>query len=195
MMTPESRNAHWEQHKAALILGLHQIDVAVFGPAFDMLTAAATIHAPVFVAGNGASAALSQHWACDHLKGASGELYSNHVISLASNMALLTAIGNDLGYERVFTEQLKHHTRRNTEGVVVLISSSGKSPNVVHTAEFVREERPNLQLLSLTGFAGEPLRSLSDVNFHVSTNEYEAVEDAHGAIMHTLTKMLRTWQG
>ncbi len=110
-------------------------------------------------------------------------------------MALLTAIGNDLGYERIFTEQLKHHTRRTTEGVVVLISSSGKSPNVVHTARFVREERPNLQLLSLTGFVGEPLRSLSDVNFHVPTNEYEAVEDAHGAIMHTLTKMLRTWQG
>jgi phosphoheptose isomerase len=192
MTTPGIIEAQWAQHKAALILGLQQLDWHDFRNAADLLLGAAEYGSPVFVAGNGASAALSQHWACDHLKGASGELISYNVISLASNMALMTAIGNDLGYERVFTEQLKHHTRKHSEGVVVLISASGKSPNVVHTANFVKNERPKLRLISLTGFLGEPLRSLSDVNFHVKLTEYEAVEDVHGAIMHTLAKYLRT---
>lgn len=193
-MTPKLSIAQWSQHTTAMHVGMLQVDASAFYKAFLLLSQAAENHNPIFVAGNGASAALSQHWACDHLKGASGDLYSNHVISLASNMALLTAIGNDCGYERVFTDQLKHHTRRTTEGVVVLISASGKSPNIVHTAEFVRNERPYLQIISLTGFLGEPLRSLSDVNFHVGVNEYEAVEDVHGAIMHTLAKLLRTQQ-
>ena len=102
-----------------------------------------------------------------------------------------TAIDNDYGYEQVFTEQLKRHTRKFDEGVVVLISASGKSPNIVHTANFVRTERPHLRIISLTGFEGEPLRSLSDVNLHVPVREYEAVEDVHNAIMHVLAKLLR----
>lgn len=194
MTTAGIIEAQWAQHKAALILGLQQLDWHDFRDAAELLLGASESGSPIFVAGNGASASLSQHWACDHLKGASGELISHNVISLASNMALLTAIGNDLGYERVFTDQLKHHTRKHSEGVVVLISASGKSPNVVHTANFVKDERPNLRLISLTGFLGEPLRSLSDVNFHVNLTEYEAVEDVHGAIMHTLAKVLRTQQ-
>lgn len=184
--------AHWNQHKGSVSLGLAIVNSDAIFDAYTLLMNASLIHSPIFVAGNGASAALSQHWACDHLKGASGELYSHHVISLASNMALLTAIGNDIGYEHIFTEQLKHHTRKTTEGIVILISASGKSPNVVHTAEFVRRERPNVSIISLTGFNGEPLRSLSTVNIHTALYEYEAVEDVHSAVMHTLAKALRS---
>ena len=191
MMTAEIISAQWEQHKTAITLGLQHISSTAIEEAVSLLHEAALMHHPIFVAGNGASAALSQHWACDHLKGSSGELYTNHVISLASNMALITAIGNDYGYEQVFTEQLKRHTRKFDEGVVVLISASGKSPNIVHTANFVRTERPHLRIISLTGFEGEPLRSLSDVNLHVPVREYEAVEDVHNAIMHILAKLLR----
>lgn len=191
MMTSTIVNAQWEQHTSAIILGLRHIRPEDLTVAGAMLEDAAKHHHPIFVAGNGASAALSQHWACDHLKGSSGDSYSNHVISLASNMALITAIGNDYGYEQVFTEQLKRHTQKSTDGVVVLISASGKSPNIVHPANFVRAERPSLRIISLTGFEGEPLRSLSDVNLHVPVREYEAVEDVHNAVMHVLAKLLR----
>lgn len=191
MMTRSIINAQWEQHKAAVTLGMEHLSTEAIADACAILYDAAIMHHPVFVAGNGASAALSQHWACDHLKGSSGESYSNHVVSLASNMALITAIGNDYGYDQVFTEQLKRHTRTTTEGVVVLISASGKSPNIVHTANFIHTERLALRLVSLTGFDGEPLRSLSDVNLHVPLREYEAVEDVHNAIMHVLAKLLR----
>lgn len=191
MMTPTIVNAQWEQHKASVTLGMGHVYATDIASAVTLLHDAAKEHYPVFVAGNGASAALSQHWACDHLKGSSGELYSNHVISLASNMALITAIGNDYGYDQVFTEQLKRHTRNSTNGVVVLISASGKSPNIVHTANFIAEHRRSLRIISLTGFDGEPLRSSSEVNIHVPLHEYEAVEDVHGAVMHTLGKLLR----
>lgn len=187
-------NTTWKQHKAAVAKGLDAIQVDDIVRAYELLVYAAESRYPVFVAGNGASAALSQHWACDHLKGSSGPRESghvNHVISLASNMALITAIGNDYGYEQVFTEQLARHTHSSSRGVVVLISASGKSPNIVHTAEFIQKARPHLHLISLTGFSGEPLRSLSAVNLHAPLNEYEAVEDVHNAVMHVFAKLLR----
>jgi len=191
MMIESITSTQWEQHKSAVILGLHHVRHADITAAYALLIEAARSHYPVFVAGNGASAALSQHWACDHLKGSSGDTYSNHVLSLASNMALITAIGNDYGYDQIFTEQLKRHTRITTDGVVILISASGKSPNIIHTANFIAAERPSLRSISLTGFDGEPLRSSSDVNLHVPLREYEAVEDVHNAIMHTFAKLLR----
>lgn len=181
----------WAQHRYLVAQGMDFVSTTAMSEAAEILVDAARQHHPIFVAGNGASAALSQHWACDHLKGSSSPRYSNHVISLASNMALITAIGNDYGYERVFTEQLARHTQPHTSGVVVLISASGKSPNIIHVAEFARTQRRRLKVISLTGFMGEPLRGLSTVNLHVPIREYEAVEDVHNAIMHLFAKVLR----
>lgn len=183
--------SQWKQHKDAVITGLDRIDPNMISDAVELLLDAAKTQQPMFVAGNGASAALSQHWACDLLKGSSGASYSNHVISLSSNMALITAIGNDYGYEQIFTEQLKRHTTPYSTGIVILISASGKSPNIVHIAEFVKHQRKQMQIISLTGFHGEPLRSLSTVNLHVPVHEYEAVEDVHNALMHTFAKSIR----
>lgn len=192
-MKTDSTNliAQWNQHKATILAGLAYVETDELARAAQLLVEAAIHRYPIFVAGNGASAALSQHWACDHLKGSSSHLYANHVISLASNMALITAIGNDYGYEQIFTEQLARHTQRDSDGVMVLISASGKSPNIVHVAEFITKERPQMSVISLTGFHGEPLRSLSTVNLHVPVHEYEAVEDVHHAIMHVFAKFLR----
>lgn len=181
----------WSQHRNAVTQGMDLVSRSALTEATELLIDAARQHHPIFVAGNGASAALSQHWACDHLKGSSSAQYSNHVISLASNMALITAIGNDYGYERIFTEQMARHTQPHTSGVVVMISASGKSPNIIHAAEYVRVQRRRLKVISLTGFMGEPLRKLSTVNLHVPLHEYEAVEDVHSSIMHLFAKILR----
>jgi len=178
-------------HATDVHRGLTSIDTTQLAYALDILVDAAAAHYPVFVAGNGASAAISQHWACDHLKGSSYAGFSNHVISLATNVPLMTAISNDLSYEEVFTLQLRRHTRQDDPGVVVLISSSGRSPNVVHTAQFVRSQRPNLQLITLTGFTGGALRELADVNLHVQLSAYETVEDVHSCLMHIMAKALR----
>lgn len=178
-------------HAADVYRGLTSIDPTQLAYALDILVEAATSQYPVFVGGNGASAAISQHWACDHLKGSSCGRFNNHVISLATNVPLMTAISNDISYEEVFTVQLDRHTRLNDPGVVVLISSSGTSPNVVHTAQFVRAHRPNLQLITLTGFTGGPLRDLADVNLHVPLSAYETVEDVHSCLMHIMAKALR----
>ena len=83
MMTAEIISAQWEQHKTAVTLGLQHISSTAIEEAVSLLHEAALMHQPIFVAGNGASAALSQHWACDHLKGSSGELYTNHEIGRA----------------------------------------------------------------------------------------------------------------
>lgn len=180
-----------ETHTADVYRGLNAVDSTQIAYALDLLVEAATKHYPVFIGGNGASAAISQHWACDHLKGSSTTRYSNHVISLATNVPLMTAISNDISYEEVFTAQLRHHTRQDDPGVIVLISSSGASPNVVHTARFVRAHRPNLQIITLTGFTGGPLRELADINLHVPLTEYETTEDVHSCLMHIMAKGLR----
>lgn len=179
------------KHASDVQYGLTHLNTQNLAYALDLLVEAATKQYPVFVAGNGASAALSQHWACDHLKGSSTNVYNNHVISLATNVPLITAIGNDIKFEEIFTLQLQRHTKPDTVGVLILISASGASPNVIHSAQFIRNARPYMHIISLTGFTGQPLAELSDINLHVNLHEYETVEDIHSCIMHIMAKALR----
>lgn len=145
----------------------------------------------IFIAGNGAQAALSQHLACDLLKGCSTPDAPMNAISLASNMALMTAISNDIDYSDVFLYQLERQTTLASTGLLVLLSASGSSQNVVRAAKFARAHRPSMRVLSLTGFDGEPLRELSDVNVHVESYSYEVVEDVHAAIAHAWVVALK----
>lgn len=134
----------------------------------------------IFVAGNGGSAAIANHWVCDHMKGSGVQC-----ISLASNVPLITALANDNGYENIFKDQLKMH-EVNSKDLLVLISSSGLSPNIVKAVEHAKLK--SITTIGLTGFAGGKLMVLSDLNFHIPINNYGIVEDSHQIIMHCLAQ-------
>jgi len=141
----------------------------------------------IFVAGNGGSATTATSMAndlgFDILKKA-GVSRTFRIMALTDNLAAITAIANDIGYDNVFVRQLEIHHRPGDP--VVVISASGNSPNVVAAAEWVKERGG--KVIAFLGFSGGRLKEMSDVILHVKTDagEYGPVEDAHLVINHLL---------
>jgi len=141
----------------------------------DLIESAKSASRKVIVAGNGGSAAIALHMVEDLVK-----LRSVRAMSLLSG-PMLTCIGNDLGFERVFSVPI--NLLADCSDVVVLISSSGSSPNILRAAEAAAER--SCRLVTFTGMdAGNRLRKMGDVNFYVPSWRYGQVESAHATLMH-----------
>ncbi len=146
----------------------------------------------VFFAGNGGSAATASHMANDFgidvLK-KSGTDLPFRAMSLTDNTAVMLAIANDDGYDRLFVNQLRVHYRPGDK--LVAISASGNSPNVVIAAEWVKKQGGTV--MSLVGFDGGRLKDISDVLIHVKSEkgEYGPVEDIHMIMDHLLANWLQ----
>ncbi|MDR3623834.1 MAG: SIS domain-containing protein [Chlamydiales bacterium] len=131
----------------------------------------------VYVIGNGGSAGIASHFCTDLLK-ALGIPASTLVDS-----NLLTCIGNDLGYENVFSKPLQ--TLMHSQDLLVAISSSGKSPNIINAADVAREK--GAKVITLSGFANNnPLRTKGDLNFWLKASDYGLVETGHFSLLHTI---------
>jgi len=144
--------------------------------------------AQVLVAGNGGSASTASHLACDLGKTVLGATPTERssrfrVVSLADNVALLTAWANDVGYETVFAEQVKMLGRAGD--VLVVVSASGRSPNVVAAVEAARER--SLETIGLLGFDGGVVRELVDEPIVVPCFDFGHVESVHLVLGHLLT--------
>jgi D-sedoheptulose 7-phosphate isomerase len=133
--------------------------------------------ARVFFIGNGGSAGICSHMATDWMK-------NGGFSALAFNDgAALTCVGNDLGFEQVFAKPLQMHGREGD--LLIAISSSGNSPNILRGVEAARAGR--LQVVTLSGFKPDnKLRRLGDVNFYLPSERYGFVEIGHLAICHTV---------
>ncbi len=163
-----------------------EIDEKIWREALDSIGHARNF-GKVYVAGNGGSAAISEHLTCDFSKGC--EVYGQMPLkttSLSSNMPLLTAIANDISYEEVFSKQLKYNGLCSQD-VVILISSSGNSANIVHAAKYAIQ--CGAKVIGLTGFKGGELKKLSYISFHIPLDNYGMVEDCHQSVMHCLAQM------
>ncbi len=142
----------------------------------------------VFVLGNGGSAATAAHFACDLAKGTRVEgLPPFRVVTLVDNSAVLTAWANDTSYERVFAAQLEGWVQPGD--VVVAISGSGNSPNVLAAVEVARAA--GATTLAFSGRSGGRLRSLADLTVRAPADPIEQVEDAHLAVGHSLCVAIR----
>jgi D-sedoheptulose 7-phosphate isomerase len=143
----------------------------------------------VFFIGNGGSATTASHFANDLAIGTKASARPFRVVSLTDNVATLTAIANDYGYAEVFTVQLKAYMEPND--VVVAISASGNSPNVVGAIRWANEH--GAVTVGLTGFDGGQLRGLARVSLHVPTGagEYGPVEDLHMIFDHLVSTYVR----
>jgi D-sedoheptulose 7-phosphate isomerase len=141
----------------------------------------------IFVAGNGGSATTATSMAndlgFDILKKAGVER-TFRIHALTDNNAAVTAIANDVGYDRVFVDQMRVHYRDGDP--LIVISASGNSPNVVKAAEWVQERGG--AVLALVGFEGGRLAEMAEVVLHFASKkgEYGPVEDAHLALNHVL---------
>lgn len=144
----------------------------------------------VFVFGNGGSAALASHFACDLGKGTITEGNGHkrfRVLSLTDNLPLLTAWANDSSYEMVFAEQLRNFIR--PMDVAFAISGSGNSANVLCAMEVAREA--GAFTVGLTGFQGGKMRSLCDLCIVVPSDNMQIIEDFHLAVAHAIFSVVR----
>ena len=175
-------------YAGALARAMATVDPSRVRAAAELLEDAHERGAAVFSCGNGGSASIANHFQCDHVKGVRiGTGLLTRVQSLSSNMEIVSAIANDNGYEHVFEFQLQSLARPGD--VLVAVSSSGRSPNIVRALEWCRDN--DVRTVALTGFTGGPARELATVSIHVDCTNYGVVEDAHQACMHLLAQYVR----
>jgi D-sedoheptulose 7-phosphate isomerase len=168
---------------------LKQLDYAAIDRVGRLLEEARRHGRTIFLVGNGGSAATASHAACDLSLGPrvfGGKAY--RAISLADNNAFITAAGNDVGYDMVFSEQLR--TLLRPGDVVLAISASGNSPNIIKAVEYANQA--GAVTIGLTGFDGGRLRQIAGEQIHVPTpkGDYGPVEDLHLVLNHLITSYL-----
>jgi D-sedoheptulose 7-phosphate isomerase len=142
----------------------------------------------VFVLGNGGSASTASHMACDLMKATSRQGRPPvRVHSLSDNVALMTAWANDESFDVIFEAQLRVHAE--SQDVLVAVSGSGQSPNVVRALTFARSA--GLSTIGLLGMGGGPARELCDVAVVVESDNYEVIENGHLVVGHLFAAYLR----
>ena len=163
---------------------LNKMDLESLNELYEVLLNA-TNDSTIYIIGNGGSSATASHMANDLAVGLKiREIKNLKVVSLSDNSAISYAISNDIGFENVFYMQLKDIL--NPKDIIIAISCSGNSLNIVKAVEYAKEK--NCKIVSLTGFDGGRLKELSNINVHFETNkgEYGLVEDAHSIINHLI---------
>ncbi|MFZ1989359.1 MAG: SIS domain-containing protein [Alphaproteobacteria bacterium] len=157
---------------------------AAIGQAGQMARQTTRNGGTIFFIGNGGSAGIASHMAIDFTK-------NGGMRALAFNDgSYLTCLGNDLGFDRVFSKPLEMHARSGD--LVFAISSSGRSANILNAADAAIER--GCQLLTLSGFdENNALRRKGDLNFYVSSSEYGFVEISHLALIHMILDLVMGW--
>ncbi|MHB8899281.1 MAG: SIS domain-containing protein [Thermoguttaceae bacterium] len=145
----------------------------------------------VFVIGNGGSAATASHLCEDVAKNIlhPSDMHDDskkriRILSLTDNVSWITALSNDLCYEEIFAQQLRHFG--SPGDLLVAISGSGNSPNILKAVEWAN--RQGLKTFGLTGFSGGKLKQLQHDGIHVAVDDMGMTESIHGCIMHWIVE-------
>jgi len=169
-------------------LAAKEVDRKALAKAATLLIRAINEKRFVWVCGNGGSAAIANHLICDYSKGIRSDTnLKPRVISLASNVEMITAISNDIKFDDIFLYQLESVAQK--KDVLITISSSGDSENIVRAVTWARKK--GIHTISMTGFEGGRAAATSDINLHVNAKNYGIVEDIHQSVMHILAQFMR----
>jgi len=142
----------------------------------------------IFVIGNGGSASAATHWACDFSKGTRVEGKKPlRCISLTDNIAIMTAISNDISYEDLFVEQLKVFF--SPGDILIGISASGNSENIVKALQYCKDNGG--VAVAIVGFTGGKCKEEANHIVYIQNNEYGIVEDIHIIIDHMISQKIK----
>lgn len=170
------------------IRALEKFDRSSLAPVLQVFEEIASSGRTLWVAGNGGSAAISDHTVCDTTKGTYVEGSPPiRSISLASNIPMITALANDLDYEDVFSRQLEYYLKPGD--AVLLVSSSGNSPNVVKACEYANSR--GVTTIAFVGFRGGKLKEIAKHSVWIPSENYGISEDTHQSLIHVITQYLR----
>lgn len=166
---------------------LRALDHHALNEALKLLTAAFENGNTVYVFGNGGSAATASHFQNDFNKGVSEHTQKKfHFLCLNDNVATMMAVANDISYDEIFRFQLRG--RLNPGDLILAISGSGNSKNVLNAVEYAREQ--GNQVIGLTGYGGGKLKTFSDVSLHVPVDNMQITEDVHLVFNHLMMWVL-----
>jgi D-sedoheptulose 7-phosphate isomerase len=181
-------NAFARDYFAGLKTVIDRVDIAQVGAFVQELERAYNEDRQIFIVGNGGSAGTASHMACDLAKTVLGKKPDRkkrrfRVMSMTDNVPLITALGNDFGYEHVFTEQLILFARRGD--LLVVITGSGNSPNIINAVKMAREM--GMRNAGMLGFDGGQTLPLLDAPVLIPDFSYGFVEDLHMVLDHLAT--------
>jgi D-sedoheptulose 7-phosphate isomerase len=176
--------------------GLQNLPMEEIAKAINILQACYERDGRIYVFGNGGSLAIATHWVADINK----TIFSHHLdrpsrrfqaIRLPSTESEITAWANDVGYDMIFAGPLKNYLQ--DADVVIAISSSGNSINIIKAVELAKKN--NVPIIGLSGFDGGKLNELADAKILVQTEKgaYEVVESIHGTIMHLMVRYFKDY--
>lgn len=168
---------------------LDALDKETLGLATNMVMEVYRNNGKIFIFGNGGSASISSHLACDLAKGTLRRVYDNserrlRTISLTDNVALMTAIANDLSYDNIFIQQLRNLIEAGD--LVIGISGSGNSKNIIKAVQYAK--KCEARTIGFLGFkTGGKLKEMVDCAVIIDSNHYGPIEDLHQIISHLLS--------
>ena len=181
--TPNPENFA-EEYICYLSEVLKKINIKEISKFILLLIEAREKQANIFFIGNGGSAATASHFANDLSIGTNSYDKPFRALSLSDNIPIITAIGNDYGYEQIFVRQLKVLAKPGD--LLVGISASGNSPNLLKAFEYAKEF--GITTLAITAFTGGEMKKMADYSVHIPTEdkEYGPAEDAHMMLDHLI---------
>lgn len=177
-------------YKSQLIKSIKLIDDEVVQQIVDEMLRARNNSRNIFIIGNGGSAATASHMATDFTFGSRIKDPYIKVTSLVDNSAVITATGNDIDFNSIFSRQLN---AIGSEGdILLMISASGNSPNLLACIDICKAK--GIKTISLTGFNGGQLKDLVDISLHIPTEmgAYGIAEDTHMIVGHMITELLKS---
>jgi D-sedoheptulose 7-phosphate isomerase len=171
------------QYRDRLLHAIDSIDVEKVGQVIQLLAHARDHGRRIFAFGNGGSACTASHFAMEMLKGASyGRPARFRILALNESAPTITAYTNDVDYECIFAEQLKNFAEPGD--ILMAISSSGNSPNVLRAVEYGNSI--GCRTIALTGYQGGKLGPLAELEIRTAENHTGRVEDTHMVVMHMI---------
>jgi D-sedoheptulose 7-phosphate isomerase len=171
------------EYKTELLKALDTVDLALVNQAIELFKDARSNGRHIFVCGNGGSASTASHFACDMVKGASFNRDRRfRIMALTDQLATITAYANDVSYDSVFVEQLRNFAQPGD--LVMGISGSGNSPNVIRALEYANSI--GCRTIALTGRDGGKLAPLAQLSIQVRAPHMGRIEDAHMMVCHMI---------
>ena len=172
-----------EQYRSKSLEAIHAIPLDKVEEAIQVLARARDEGRTIFVCGNGGSASTASHFVTDLVKGASyGRSARFRIMALTDSLSTITAYANDVGYDHVFVEQLRNFAAAGD--VLIAISGSGNSPNVLRAVEYGNSI--GCYTIGLSGRDGGQLAPLSRLSINVPVLHMGRIEEAHFAICHMI---------
>jgi len=186
--TPESKFNYLIDFKRNEFELTKQVNKKKFYLIINLIEKTIKLKKNIFVCGNGGSASNANHLSCDFFKRISQNTkLKPKVISLCNNIELITAVSNDLKYDKIFSFQ--YNRLSHTKDIIIIFTVSGNSKNLIDVAKNAILKKN--KIISFTGKNGGIIKKLSTINININSSNYGVVEDIHLSLMHSIAQIIR----